>query len=54
MLERGLEFLFCLGAIDEEGKLTKPLGVRMAEVPVDPQMSKIVRLNYISLASKLK
>lgn len=42
MLERGLEFLFCLGALDEEGKLTKPLGVRMAEMPVDPMMAKIV------------
>lgn len=42
MMERALEFLFCLGALDEEGKLTKPLGVRMAEIPVDPMMAKIV------------
>ncbi|GAA5965435.1 hypothetical protein JCM21900_001889 [Sporobolomyces salmonicolor] len=42
MLERALEFLFCLGALDEEGKLTRPLGVRMAEMPIDPMMSKIL------------
>ncbi|KWU46401.1 P-loop containing nucleoside triphosphate hydrolase protein [Rhodotorula sp. JG-1b] len=42
MLERALEFLYCLGALDDEGKLTKPLGVRMAEMPIDPMMSKIL------------
>ncbi|KAK4058654.1 hypothetical protein OIO90_000098 [Microbotryomycetes sp. JL221] len=42
MLERALEFLFCLGALDEDGKLTKPLGIRMAEMPIDPMMSKIL------------
>jgi ATP-dependent RNA helicase DDX35 len=42
MLERALEFLYCLGALDEEGKLTKPLGVRMAEMPIDCMMAKIV------------
>lgn len=44
MLERALEFLYCLGALDDEGKLTKPLGVRMAEMPIDCMMAKIVRL----------
>ncbi|GAA5970073.1 hypothetical protein JCM11641_000256 [Rhodosporidiobolus odoratus] len=42
MLERALESLYCLGALDEEGKLTKPLGTRMAEMPIDPMMSKIL------------
>ncbi|SCZ97689.1 BZ3500_MvSof-1268-A1-R1_Chr4-3g07374 [Microbotryum saponariae] len=42
MLERALEFLFCLGALDDEGKLTKPLGERMAEMPIDCMMAKIV------------
>ncbi|BGP46208.1 hypothetical protein JCM10450v2_002048 [Rhodotorula kratochvilovae] len=42
MLERALEFLYCLGALDDEGKLTRPLGVRMAEMPIDPMMSKIL------------
>lgn len=43
MMERGLEFLYCLGAVDEAGKLTVPLGVRMSEMPMDPMMAKIVR-----------
>lgn len=51
MLERALEFLYCLGALDDEGKLTKPLGMRMAEMPIDPMMSKIVRQLSPSLAS---
>ncbi|KAM0792469.1 hypothetical protein ACM66B_005144 [Microbotryomycetes sp. NB124-2] len=42
MLERALEFLYCLGALDDEGKLTKPLGMRMAEMPIDPMMAKIL------------
>ncbi|KDE08045.1 hypothetical protein MVLG_01746 [Microbotryum lychnidis-dioicae p1A1 Lamole] len=42
MLERALEFLFCLGALDDEGKLTKPLGERMAEMPIDCMMAKIL------------
>lgn len=50
MLERALEFLYCLGGLDEEGKLTKPLGVRMAEMPIDPMMSKIVRPSSSSLS----
>ena len=32
MLERGLEFLYSLGALDEMGRLTPELGSRMAEV----------------------
>ena len=32
MVERALEFLYCLGALDDDGRLTKPLGVRMAEM----------------------
>ncbi|KAI5475390.1 DUF1605-domain-containing protein [Pseudohyphozyma bogoriensis] len=42
MLERALEFLYCLGALDDDGKLTKPLGVRMAELPIDVMMGKIL------------
>lgn len=45
MLERGLEFLYCLGALDDKGDLTDPLGKRMSEIPVDPMMSKIVCLS---------
>jgi ATP-dependent RNA helicase DDX35 len=42
MMIRALEFLFCLKAIDEEGHLTRPLGERMAEVPLDPMMAAIL------------
>lgn len=52
MLERALEFLYCLGALDDEGKLTKPLGVRMAEMPIDPMMSKIVSATVQSELSR--
>ncbi|KAK9456427.1 P-loop containing nucleoside triphosphate hydrolase protein [Dipodascopsis uninucleata] len=37
-----LELLYSLGAIDEYAKLTKPVGIRMAELPLDPQISKIL------------
>ncbi len=39
MMVRALEFLFCLKAVDDEGRLTKPMGERMAEVPLDPMMA---------------
>ncbi|ORY22759.1 pre-mRNA splicing factor [Naematelia encephala] len=42
MMVRALEFWYCLKAIDEEGRLTRPLGVRMAEVPLDPMMAAIL------------
>jgi len=42
MMIRALEFLYCLKAIDEEGRLTRPIGVRMAEIPLDPMMAAIV------------
>ncbi len=42
MMVRALEFLFSLKALDEEGRLTKPLGTSMAEMPVDPMMAAIV------------
>ena len=42
MMIRSLEFLYCLKAIDEEGRLTRPVGVRMAEIPLDPMMAAIV------------
>lgn len=43
MMIRALEFLFCLKAIEDEGRLTRPMGARMAEVPLDPMMAAIVR-----------
>lgn len=46
MMIRALEFLFCLKAIDDEGRLTRPMGERMAEVPLDPMMAAIVSVHW--------
>ena len=40
-LIRALELLYALGALNDEGELTK-LGRRMAEFPLDPMLSKII------------
>lgn len=40
LMVKALELLFSLGALDEYAKLTKPLGLRMAELAVDPMMAK--------------
>jgi ATP-dependent RNA helicase DDX35 len=40
LLTRALELLYSLGAVDDYAKLTKPLGVRMAELAVEPMMAK--------------
>lgn len=49
LLARSLEFLASLGALDEWGRLTNPLGERMAEIPLEPKMAKVlmesIRLN---------
>ncbi|KAK8741612.1 hypothetical protein OTU49_002300 [Cherax quadricarinatus] len=37
-----LDELFALGALSEEGTLTKPLGQQMAEFPLPPQLAKIL------------
>jgi ATP-dependent RNA helicase DDX35 len=37
---RALETLHALGAIDNDAKLTNPLGVRMAELPLEPPLAK--------------
>lgn len=39
---RALEQLYALGALDEEGKLTKPLGENLARLPVEPTMGKVL------------
>ena len=39
---RALELLYSLGAIDDYAKLTRPLGVRMAELSVEPMMAKVL------------
>lgn len=40
LVTRALELLYSLGALDNYAKLTKPLGVRMAELAVEPMMAK--------------
>jgi len=42
LMIRALELLYSLGALDDYARLTKPLGVRMAELPVDPMLSRIL------------
>ncbi|KKA23935.1 hypothetical protein T310_2027 [Rasamsonia emersonii CBS 393.64] len=39
---RALELLYSLGAVDDYAKLTKPLGLRMAELAVEPMMGKVL------------
>ncbi|KAL4751510.1 hypothetical protein BDW72DRAFT_92072 [Aspergillus terricola var. indicus] len=39
---RAFELLYSLGAIDDYAKLTKPLGMRMAELAVNPMMAKVL------------
>lgn len=39
---RALELLFSLGALDDYAKLTRPLGLRMAELAVEPMMAKVL------------
>ena len=41
-MARGLELLYGLGAIDRNGDLTKPLGLRMAEMSLHPTLSRIL------------
>jgi ATP-dependent RNA helicase DDX35 len=40
LLTRALELLYSLGGLDDYAKLTKPMGVRMAELAVEPMMAK--------------
>lgn len=37
---RAMDALASLGAIDENARLTKPLGTRMAELPLEPMLAK--------------
>ncbi|KAK0162211.1 hypothetical protein PV327_008565 [Microctonus hyperodae] len=39
-LVAGLELLFALGAIDNNGNLTNPVGMTMAEMPLEPVLAK--------------
>jgi HrpA-like helicases len=39
-LQSALELLYALDAIDSDGQLTKPIGITMAEFPINPLYSK--------------
>lgn len=39
---RALELLYALGALDESCRLTEPLGITMAEFPVEPCLAKFL------------
>lgn len=40
LMSKALELLYSLGALDDYCKLTRPLGMRMAELAVEPMMAK--------------
>lgn len=42
LLIRGLELLYSLGAVDDYARLTRPLGIRMAELSAEPMMAKVL------------
>lgn len=42
LMIRAMELLYSLGAVDDYAKLTRPLGVRMAELSVEPMMAKVL------------
>lgn len=42
LIIRALEMLYSLGALDDYARLTKPLGLRMAELAVEPMMAKVL------------
>ena len=42
LIIRALELLYSLAALDDYAKLTRPLGVRMAELSVEPMMAKVL------------
>jgi ATP-dependent RNA helicase DDX35 len=40
LITRALDLLYSLGALDTYGRLTKPLGTRMAELPLEPMLAR--------------
>ncbi|KAI8366665.1 P-loop containing nucleoside triphosphate hydrolase protein [Radiomyces spectabilis] len=42
LMVRALELLYSLKALDDVGRLTLPLGMQLAEFPVDPMLGKIL------------
>lgn len=41
-LIRALEVLYSLGVLDDDAKLTSPAGFQVAEIPLDPMISKMI------------
>eukprot|EP01018_Ginkgo_biloba_P036432 Gb_18445 [translate_table: standard] len=39
---RALEFIYPIGILDEDGKLKSPTGFRVAEIPLEPMVSKML------------
>ncbi|CAL5346137.1 unnamed protein product [Camellia sinensis] len=39
---RALEVLYSLGVLDDDAKLTSPTGFQIAEIPLDPMISKMI------------
>ncbi|KAK9265614.1 hypothetical protein L1049_021498 [Liquidambar formosana] len=39
---RALEVLYSLGILDDDAKLTSPAGFQVAEIPLDPMISKMI------------
>ncbi|CAI9292886.1 unnamed protein product [Lactuca saligna] len=39
---RSLEVLYSLGVVDDDAKLTSPVGFQVAELPLDPMVSKMI------------
>jgi len=48
-LVTGLELLYALGAIDSNGDLTTPLGLTMAEMPLEPVLAKSLIVSGIDI-----
>lgn len=44
-LHSALGLLYALGAIDSDGQLTEPLGIKMAEFPISPLHSKALMVS---------
>ena len=42
LIVRALELLYSLGALDDYAKLTRPLGMRMAELALEPMIAKVL------------
>lgn len=50
----GLELLYALGAINNCGELTTPLGMTMAEMPLEPVLAKCLIVSGIYFSSSIE